>query len=765
MSDGKVLIETKMEKGDIDKSLNDIEKRVQDAGKNMQNAGKTLSKNVTAPILAVSGAVGKLALSLGDYADEILDTASATGMSTDAIQEWNHVAEVMNVSGDAVTDAMGRLNRQWSGIRDGSNSSANAIQELGLNLDELDKLNSDQRMDAIVGALSDVDDESRRAEIGSELFSRRWEEIAPIVDEGSDSLDDLRNSYDGVMTKEDLEKADEMREAWVKFKSQIAVAGQEIALSLVPIFTDLLLPAIEGMILPAVDNLSDRISNLIDWFMDLSPEVQKIIGLAVGFATALGPAIYLAGKLTTSVGKLMNAIKLLGLPKLIIIGIIVALMKVLYDLYQENEVFRERVIEIWNGISNFFEEVWEQIKNIFFTALALIQEFWDEWGEDIYEFIFELFMTITDFLMETFEKIREIIYTALEWIQEFWNEWGEEIWEMIHYLFTELWEFLKETWDAIMETFELALEFIKELISYWTEWFQEFWDEWGETIMSIWERMWEFIQDYLVTAWELIQDVISTAISIVQDIIEVFIAVVTGDWERFWNAILNLVTNILGLVQSVISSTFETIQNLISTIFGAIFDITKNIWNNILGSITGFVDSIWTRINDTFHSIREFINNMWGAVRRNTDSFRSSMVSIIKRLRRGLKAPFNGIIGFANSVIGAFERMVNAIANAINRIPSFSVPSWVPGIGGNTFGLPRIPRASLPRIPSLDTGTNYVPQDMLTYVHQGEAVIPKKYNPAVTGANNSTHIEIKGNNFKSRSDIDYLVNEIDRVKI
>ena len=34
----------------------------------------------------------------------------------------------------------------------------------------------------------------------------------------------------------------------------------------------------------------------------------------------------------------------------------------------------------------------------------------------------------------------------------------------------------------------------------------------------------------------------------------------------------------------------------------------------------------------------------------------------------------------------------------------------------------------LKSIPQLDFGTNYVPNDMLAMIHQGEAVVPKKFN-------------------------------------
>lgn len=37
-------------------------------------------------------------------------------------------------------------------------------------------------------------------------------------------------------------------------------------------------------------------------------------------------------------------------------------------------------------------------------------------------------------------------------------------------------------------------------------------------------------------------------------------------------------------------------------------------------------------------------------------------------------------------------------------------------------------------VPAFATGTNYVTQDMLAYVHKGEAIVPRAYNPAADGA-------------------------------
>ena len=56
------------------------------------------------------------------------------------------------------------------------------------------------------------------------------------------------------------------------------------------------------------------------------------------------------------------------------------------------------------------------------------------------------------------------------------------------------------------------------------------------------------------------------------------------------------------------------------------------------------------------------------------------------------------------------------------------VPDWVPGVGGKGINIPLIPK--------LATGTNYVAGEGLAYLHEGEAVVPKKYNPAIGGYGN-----------------------------
>jgi hypothetical protein len=92
------------------------------------------------------------------------------------------------------------------------------------------------------------------------------------------------------------------------------------------------------------------------------------------------------------------------------------------------------------------------------------------------------------------------------------------------------------------------------------------------------------------------------------------------------------------------------------------------------------------------------------------------------------------IIGLPGKIKSAFLSLAEIIAapfkSAFNRIArlwngsigklSFSVPGWVPGLGGKSF--------SLPKLPELDTG-GFVRSDGLAVIHKGETVVPADTSP------------------------------------
>lgn len=68
----------------------------------------------------------------------------------------------------------------------------------------------------------------------------------------------------------------------------------------------------------------------------------------------------------------------------------------------------------------------------------------------------------------------------------------------------------------------------------------------------------------------------------------------------------------------------------------------------------------------------------------------------------GLKKGTNGLIALLNGAIAGVQRAINGIVAALNSL-SFTVPAWVPGLGGKTLGF-HLKSVSLPQIPYLAQG-------------------------------------------------------------
>ncbi len=130
----------------------------------------------------------------------------------------------------------------------------------------------------------------------------------------------------------------------------------------------------------------------------------------------------------------------------------------------------------------------------------------------------------------------------------------------------------------------------------------------------------------------------------------------------------------------------------------------------------------WDRIREKFIEIFQNIKD--GVITRFTD-LREKFIEIVESLPAPVKIMANLVISYWNAILVGVERVVNGIANGINRIPAFTVPRFVPNIGGQTFSPPRMSGVNFPRIPMLADG-GIVTRPTIAMIGEAgpEAVIP-----------------------------------------
>ena len=77
-----------------------------------------------------------------------------------------------------------------------------------------------------------------------------------------------------------------------------------------------------------------------------------------------------------------------------------------------------------------------------------------------------------------------------------------------------------------------------------------------------------------------------------------------------------------------------------------------------------------------------------------SEAFRNMVNSLFDAIKTGVTASVDFIKGYLNTVLGFYKSIFNGIAklwnSSIGKL-SFEVPSWVPGLGGKGFSVPKIP--------------------------------------------------------------------------
>ena len=455
-----------------------------------------------------------------------------------------------------------------------------------------------------------------------------------------------------------------------------------------------------------MDKLQQKASELMYQYGDLIGVASNLAPVLMGIGPAL-KGFTEAKQLATKAAKGFN-LALRANPIGIVITIIGALIAILWTLFGD-----------WETVSEFLSSSWEWIKNV---------------------------------AEEVFGAIGEAISSAWQWISEVTSE----IWNGIKEFFTEYWDLL------LAAIFGPVGFLVRTIIKNW--------DEIKETTAVIWEA----VKEFFVTIFETISEVFNTFTETVAEIWNTVWETAKEVVETIWNGILEFFTWIWEEIKNVFSTTIETIQNAIQTAWDWITNITNSIWNGISGFFTDIWDTIsnvfttsvdrakdiitsaWDNIKrvteNVFGRIRDFFSNIWDRITNGVENMKDRFIDAWNGITDGVKSAVNVLIGLINGAISGIEGMVNSVARAVNSLPSFDIPDWVPIVGGRTFGLPNIPTISLPRVPALAEG-GIVTRETMALIGEGgdhEAVIP---------LNNKVMAKLGamiGDNIKGRGDsIDY----------
>jgi len=185
---------------------------------------------------------------------------------------------------------------------------------------------------------------------------------------------------------------------------------------------------------------------------------------------------------------------------------------------------------------------------------------------------------------------------------------------------------------------------------------------WGGVIQPIFEAIGSVIRTVLLPVFRFLGAVVGAVFG--------FIADVVSAWWR-------------NVVQPVLSAVIKFITETLVPKFQQFAAVAEKVFDNF----EGIVAAAWAKVRPIFDAIRNGI----GAVA----SFIGDRIDDIKRFFGGLGSAISSAVsGLASIIESPFKAAFNAIARLWNNTVgslSFTVPDWVPGIGGRGFSFPKLP--------------------------------------------------------------------------
>lgn len=297
--------------GDVGKMAKNTRKYLSDIGGAAGNLGQQLAlpSGLIGTLLAgFSGvAVKNAMLGLTDLEDEVSKFAATTGIAGAEFKRFQYLAQLSNVPFESLTASMGKLNKQ---IYDAANGKGKDLAGLFARL-RIEMRDSNGQLRSAADMLPELADAFQRnenpvvrARMGMALFGKSWQELMPLLAEGSDKINERMARFRELgLEVKDVEAFDRQMDAAGAFGDKlddlsfVAKGFQNtIASGLLPVIT----PLIDELIKWVVVN-KDLVAGEVKTFVtDLATSLRGTDWAAVSegarsFARGLGWVVDMLG--------------------------------------------------------------------------------------------------------------------------------------------------------------------------------------------------------------------------------------------------------------------------------------------------------------------------------------------------------------------------------------------------------------------------------------------------------------------------------------
>jgi tape measure domain-containing protein len=374
MAIGKLLLKLGIDTTNLDKELGKVEKSMTRFGQNMSNLGTTLTQSLTLPIIGVGAAALKSFADMEKLQNGLIAIMGSSEGAAIELEKLRKVAENPGLALPEVVKASASLQSvgmSADAARETITQFGNAVARAG---------GGAEQFDGVVLALSQISAVGKVTQEDLNQIKERLPEFARVMKEefGVVTAEGIREL--GISSEEFIQRSVGALSNLERANGGLGNAFDNLKDNVTNSLAELGKAINNSLNLEAVFTaLSEKINYLVEGFKSLNPETQGFIVKAALIVAAIGPAIFIVGKLITTFGALVGTIKLIRttilfmttgvqaafaslLANPVILGIVAAIAAIgAIALY---------VYDNWEAFASRFQNIWINIKNSTMKGVA-----------------------------------------------------------------------------------------------------------------------------------------------------------------------------------------------------------------------------------------------------------------------------------------------------------------------------------------------------------------------------------------------------------
>jgi hypothetical protein len=584
-ADGRIEIDTRIEKQNVEQELRQLKREISLMAKEMQLANLKGMMPFQKQLLESQKKMYNLAATMhqfsgtnAEFMQQVKQLGAEYKKANDAMINANNMAKVSMIQ---TAGQMMNMTTQAKRISDNYDRMGNALYKVNkAGLAVADRMNQiANNGNAAVLALR---------MLGPTASTKQLLDMQMMINQGlmRFQMVALSAAVTGALLYSSLHEAAKKanKEYAQSFETMLAALRKAFK-PMVQVFAEVMthvykfITAIANMIIkfneahPVLAKILQGILMLIPALTLLLSPLAIGIGLLAGFQAAWA-------SIWTMIGPLVTGLAAMSATVWIVAAAIVGLTAFLVHLWKTNEGFRNAVISAWNQIKATAASVWNFIWN------SILKPIWN---------------ALVSYGKQVIEQLRQ-----------FWEKNGEQI----------------------KQAAQVVWSFISKYISSQLK-----------TIAAIFQATFPVIQKIVQTAWNFIKEVINGTLKIVLGLVKTFASLLTGDWKGAWEGIKSILKGALQIVVATIKNSF--IGQILSTIASFVSQgISKisSFSSSLRSKFSEIVSSATSKFNAVKNAIMRPIEQAVSFVRQQVAKivgfFRNARISFPK-----IKLPHFSISG------------------------------------------------------------------------------------------------------------------------